>query len=337
MPVRATTRGAARTPLERDCDVLVCGASFAGLAIARELAGAGAQRARDRSLRDRRAPDFGLRDAHALAERDGPAGLASPDVRRAGRAHAVSHLALVAAVVVLDVRLPRAVRADVGAGRRRRAGVRDGDRHRARRVYGAHRPRLADGAAGRRWRSAGGACCPTGRRSSRPTRVCRAVWRCTLRDEARRWSCGWTRATCAPATPGASRPPTSCASASARSGRHTTSRQPTVRLAGDLGLPAQSYQGNWIPHQLRAAVEDGVFFAGDSAGHCLPLTAEGIRTALCTSAWPAGASCAPCSKAAARASWRFSATAPSRPPTRASSAGCCARSRPSVGSRRAAR
>ena len=43
MPVRATTRGAARTRLERDCDVLVCGASFAGLAIARELAGSGAR------------------------------------------------------------------------------------------------------------------------------------------------------------------------------------------------------------------------------------------------------------------------------------------------------
>jgi 2-polyprenyl-6-methoxyphenol hydroxylase-like FAD-dependent oxidoreductase len=40
------------------------------------------------------------------------------------------------------------------------------------------------------------------------------------------------------------------------------------------------FQGNWIPHRLRDAVEDGVFFAGDSAGHCLPLTAEGIRTAL---------------------------------------------------------
>ena len=40
------------------------------------------------------------------------------------------------------------------------------------------------------------------------------------------------------------------------------------------------YQGNWIPHKLRDAAEDGVFFAGDSAGHCLPLTAEGIRTAL---------------------------------------------------------
>ncbi len=57
-------------------------------------------------------------------------------------------------------------------------------------------------------------------------------------------------------------------------------KEPTVRLAHELGLPARDYQGNWIPHQLRRAVEDGVFFAGDSAGHCLPLTAEGIRTAL---------------------------------------------------------
>jgi flavin-dependent dehydrogenase len=40
------------------------------------------------------------------------------------------------------------------------------------------------------------------------------------------------------------------------------------------------YQGNWIPHRLRPATEDGVFFCGDSAGHCLPLTAEGIRTAF---------------------------------------------------------
>ena len=43
MPVRATKRGAERTRLERDCDVLVCGASFAGLAVARELAGSGAR------------------------------------------------------------------------------------------------------------------------------------------------------------------------------------------------------------------------------------------------------------------------------------------------------
>jgi menaquinone-9 beta-reductase len=54
----------------------------------------------------------------------------------------------------------------------------------------------------------------------------------------------------------------------------------TVRLAEDLGSEAVRYQGNWIPHKLRPATEDAVFFAGDSAGHCLPLTAEGIRTAF---------------------------------------------------------
>jgi flavin-dependent dehydrogenase len=54
----------------------------------------------------------------------------------------------------------------------------------------------------------------------------------------------------------------------------------TVLLAEDLDRPPVRYQGNWIPHKLRGAAEDGVFFAGDSAGHCLPLTAEGIRTAL---------------------------------------------------------
>src|SRR5947208_7799643 len=43
MPVRATKRGDERTRLERDCDVLVCGASFAGLAVARERAGSGAR------------------------------------------------------------------------------------------------------------------------------------------------------------------------------------------------------------------------------------------------------------------------------------------------------
>src|SRR4029078_12133288 len=37
MPVRATKRGAERTPLSGDFDVVVCGASFAGLTVAREL------------------------------------------------------------------------------------------------------------------------------------------------------------------------------------------------------------------------------------------------------------------------------------------------------------
>ena len=57
-------------------------------------------------------------------------------------------------------------------------------------------------------------------------------------------------------------------------------KESTVELATDLDAEVVRYQGNWIPHKLRDAVEDGVFFAGDSAGHCLPLTAEGIRTAL---------------------------------------------------------
>ena len=43
MPVRATKRGKERTPLDGTSDVLICGASFAGLAVARELAGSGAE------------------------------------------------------------------------------------------------------------------------------------------------------------------------------------------------------------------------------------------------------------------------------------------------------
>ena len=57
-------------------------------------------------------------------------------------------------------------------------------------------------------------------------------------------------------------------------------KEPTVRLAADLDRDPVRYQGNWIPHKLRPATEDGIFFVGDSAGHCLPLTAEGIRTAF---------------------------------------------------------
>ena len=57
-------------------------------------------------------------------------------------------------------------------------------------------------------------------------------------------------------------------------------RKPTERLAEDLSLDTEGWQGNWIPHRLREATSGPVFFVGDSAGHCLPLTAEGIRPAL---------------------------------------------------------
>jgi flavin-dependent dehydrogenase len=57
-------------------------------------------------------------------------------------------------------------------------------------------------------------------------------------------------------------------------------KEPTVALASRLGRPAVRYQGNWFPHRLRRAAQDGVFFVGDSAGHCFPLSGEGIRTAF---------------------------------------------------------
>jgi flavin-dependent dehydrogenase len=57
-------------------------------------------------------------------------------------------------------------------------------------------------------------------------------------------------------------------------------KAPTLDLAGRLGVDAVRYQGNWFPHRLRPAAEDGVLFAGDSAGHCFPLSGEGIRTAF---------------------------------------------------------
>jgi flavin-dependent dehydrogenase len=61
---------------------------------------------------------------------------------------------------------------------------------------------------------------------------------------------------------------------------HDGVREPTVALSEQLEQPVERFQGNWIPHKLRDATEGPVFFAGDSAGHCLPLSAEGIRTAF---------------------------------------------------------
>lgn len=57
-------------------------------------------------------------------------------------------------------------------------------------------------------------------------------------------------------------------------------RETTELLADDLGEESTGYQGNWIPHKIRDAADGEVFYCGDSAGHCIPLTAEGIRTAL---------------------------------------------------------
>jgi flavin-dependent dehydrogenase len=57
-------------------------------------------------------------------------------------------------------------------------------------------------------------------------------------------------------------------------------KQPTADTAARFGVPPVRHQGNLIPHRLRPAVEDGCFFVGDSAGHCFALSAEGIRGAF---------------------------------------------------------
>jgi menaquinone-9 beta-reductase len=61
---------------------------------------------------------------------------------------------------------------------------------------------------------------------------------------------------------------------------HYPVRPGTDLLADDIPVGKSAYQGNWIPHKLRPAIGGGIFFVGDSAGHCLPVTAEGIRPAL---------------------------------------------------------
>jgi flavin-dependent dehydrogenase len=57
-------------------------------------------------------------------------------------------------------------------------------------------------------------------------------------------------------------------------------KAPTLAMAGRLGVDAVRYQGNWFPHKLRPAAADGAFFVGDAAGHCFPLSGEGIRPAF---------------------------------------------------------
>jgi flavin-dependent dehydrogenase len=298
MPVRATKRGAFRTPLERDCDVLVCGASFAGLAVARELAGSGARVL----VIDRY--EIGERQTSACAV---PSDwLDALDLRGAllqTFGELVVHTPFRSARWTLpwtfstfDYRelcalLWEQARSEGGAGGRRPASraplSRSGETgfetaavvgregFTVRTDRGELRAPLIVDALG--WRRAlsretsiqppsaplsrGLEVHPAGDRSEMelwidPRRV-RAgyAWSFPAGDEVRVGAGSFWPA------------------------RHV--REPVGRLARELGLPADAgWQGNWIPHRLRPAVEDSVFFVGDSAGHCLPLTAEGIRTAL---------------------------------------------------------
>ena len=85
-------------------DVLICGASFAGLAVARDSRRRG-RRARRRPLRDRRARHLGLRGADAVAARDGRRARDPPGDPVHGVPHAARLGPLPAALELVELRL----------------------------------------------------------------------------------------------------------------------------------------------------------------------------------------------------------------------------------------
>ena len=295
MPVRATKRGEERTPLDGDFDVLVCGASFAGLAVARELAGLDA-----RVL---------VLDRYEIGERQTSAcaaptrwiealGLTASMRQTFGELvvhtpHTTQRMRLPFTFSTFDYRelcglMWEQADADFETakvnGRSASPASRQGaDRSAAGRATGeplvvetdrgeVSAPLVVDALGWRRVLAPDGGYQPPDAPLSRGLEVHPQG----AGDELEIWiDRGYV-----PAGYGWSFP----AGEEVRVGvgsfdpRHHV-KEPTVRLAADLERDAVRYQGNWIPHRIRAATAGGVFFAGDSAGHCLPLTAEGIRTA----------------------------------------------------------
>ena len=274
MPTRRTTRGAERTPLSGEYDVLVCGASFAGLAVARELRGSGA-----RVL---------VIDRYEIGERQTSAcgiptewlrvmGLMGSHRQTFGRL--VIHTPFGTSVLELPwtfstfdyPTLCELLWAQCDAQfETAKVDGRSGDTvHTDRGDLSA--PIVVDALGWRRVLGSGYQ--PPDAPLSRGL-------------EVHPWGAGdemelWIDRRYVPAGYGWSFP----ADEETRIGVGSFDplfhvKDTTVTLAEDLSREAVRYQGNWIPHRLRAATDDGVFFVGDSAGHCLPLTAEGIRTAL---------------------------------------------------------
>jgi menaquinone-9 beta-reductase len=279
MPVRATKRGSDRTRLERDCDVLICGASFAGLAAARELAGAGAQVL----MIDRY--EIGERQTSACAmPTEWLAALELTDSWRQEFGELVVHTPyrtsrwdLPWSFSTFDYRELCALmwgqaedenlefETATVTGRQGKTVITDRGELNA--------PLVIDALGWRRVLSNAAPIQPPNARLSRGLEVHPPG----AGREMELWlDSGYIRAGYGWSFPAGDEMRVGIGSF--WPSHHV--KEPTVRLAAKLGLPAEGYQGNWIPHQLRRAVEDGIFFAGDSAGHCLPLTAEGIRTAI---------------------------------------------------------
>ena len=145
-----------------------------------------------------------------------------------------------------------------------------------------HRPRRPARAAGRRRaRLAARAARARPSRSSRPRRASRAAWRSTRAATRRRTSsCGSTRSTSAPATLGFPAGDELRVGVGSFDPRDHV-KEPTVRARRrPRRRPPSATRATGSRTSCAPAIEDGVFFAGDTAGHCLPTTAEGIRTAL---------------------------------------------------------
>jgi flavin-dependent dehydrogenase len=283
VPIRATKRGDERTPLDGSHDVLICGASFAGLAVARELAGSGA--------------DVLLIDRYEIGERQTSAcgiptlwmealGLMDAERQRFDSLlmhtpHGDARYRLPFTFSTFDYReLCELLWRDCDARFETakvngRAHPADGDGAIAidtdRGVISA--PLVVDALGWRRVLAGGDGYQPPDAPLSRGLEVHPEGSGEDLEI--------WIDRRYVPAGYGWSFP----ARDELRIGVGSFDprfhvRETTELLAEDLGSERVRYQGNWIPHKLRKGTEGGVFFAGDSAGHCLPLSAEGIRTAL---------------------------------------------------------
>jgi len=283
VPIRATKRGDERGPLSGSHDVLICGASFAGLAVARELAGSGA--------------DVLIVDRYEIGERQTSAcGIPTEWLQRTGligaerqrfdsllihTPHGSRRYELPWTFSTFDYRTLCKLLWDQCDARfetakvNGRAAAANGDGAIAvetdRGVLSA--PLVVDALGWRRMLASGDGFQPPDAPLSRGLEVHPGGSSEDLEV--------WIDRRYVPAGYGWSFP----ARDELRIGVGSFDprfhvRETTELLAEDLGSERVRYQGNWIPHKLRRATEGGVFFVGDSAGHCLPLTAEGIRTAL---------------------------------------------------------
>jgi menaquinone-9 beta-reductase len=282
VPVRATKRGDERTPLGGRRDVLICGASFAGLAVARELAGSGA--------------DVLIVDRYEIGERQTSAcgiptdwlratGLMDAELQRFGElvvhtSHGTTRYQLPWTFSTFDYRricelLWRECDATFETAKvdGRAAAKVDGEIAVVTDRGTISAPLVVDALGWRRVLAGGDGYQPPDAPLSRGLEVHPGGGGEDLEI--------WIDRRYVPAGYGWSFP----AEDEVRIGIGSFDprfhvKDTTVLLTEDLGKEPNEYQGNWIPHKLRSATEGGVFFVGDSAGHCLPLTAEGIRTAL---------------------------------------------------------